>query len=225
MLRLKLLKILLFFMILMLTGCITDGNNPEDDTVMGPDTEVQAYRYDKQVQQYIDGTEKPDLAVLRDEYVTTEYYRPWDTTGVLQQMKTSDEKRDWISVAKLAEQNVSRYFVNIEFHYLAMKANKNLGNNDKYLWHRKMLYDIVQEIMSRGNGKSLETAYRVISVSEEFVIMNFLGLRYSDQLAFPFEGHYYEQFLVEPNEFYNGRQIYFNVDIPMKWLESRKEEK
>ena len=66
-------------------------------------------------------------------------------------------------------------------------------------------------IASTGNGISPELAMHVVNTSHEYMMMNMYGFRSSEQVLMSIDGHNYDMFLIEPND-YNVDTLYFNID-------------
>jgi hypothetical protein len=66
-------------------------------------------------------------------------------------------------------------------------------------------------IASTGNGISPELAMHVVNTSHEYMMMNMYGFRSSEQVLMSIDGHNYDMFLIEPND-YDVDTLYFNID-------------
>ena len=81
-------------------------------------------------------------------------------------------------------------------------------------------------IASTGNGLTPELAMHVVNVAHEYMMMNMYGFRSSEQALMSIDGHSYDMFVVDTNE-YGVDTLYFNIDrIVGSWntLFSQKEE-
>jgi len=87
---------------------------------------------------------------------------------------------------------------------------------DKAEFHRTVFRGLINSIRNSGDGKSPETAWVVITVHEEYVILRVLGFRPSQQSLLSQNGHSYDVMKVKNAEDGTEQTFYFNVDIPFK---------
>lgn len=87
----------------------------------------------------------------------------------------------------------------------------------------KKLYAIylglMNGIMASGDGESYETAYVVISTSDEYALLNYMGLRSSMQSLQSSGGHSFDVLRSVDSDGVE-KDIYFNIDIPFGHLSS-----
>ena len=55
------------------------------------------------------------------------------------------------------------------------------GEVPEQQYHRAMFYGLMGSITSSGDGKSIETAYKVICVDEEYTLLNYVGAKVNGQ--------------------------------------------
>ncbi len=75
---------------------------------------------------------------------------------------------------------------------------------------------MIDSIRSSGDGKSIEKAWVVIKVHEEYVVLRVLGFNPSQQSLVQKDGHAYDVMKVKSTEDGTEQTFYFNVDIPFK---------
>ena len=72
-------------------------------------------------------------------------------------------------------------------------------------------------ISSTGNGKTPETAFHVICVSDEYGLMEMLGLSMKSQSLIEKKGRSYDLMELEENEF-GLESMYFDITVSMEAL-------
>ena len=77
---------------------------------------------------------------------------------------------------------------------------------------------LVDSIVGQGDGKSFETAFQVISVDEEYAVLVVFGLDRVEQRLVTYNGNEFDVLTVRSRESGDEFQLFFNVDIPWKWL-------
>ena len=117
-----------------------------------------------------------------------------------------------------AEKILAKNFVEMNAQFAAYVANRELGHGDKATFHKFVFDGLVKSITASGDGKTAETAFVVISTDEEYVLLNFLGLRPSGQSLITRNGHSFDR-MTALNSKTNETVVYFfNIDKPFNWL-------
>lgn len=95
---------------------------------------------------------------------------------------------------------------------------KELGDSDKASFHDFVLRGLLRSLMTSGDGKSPETAFQVISITEEYIVLDMLNLVTKDQKLVGLNTHQYDVMTAVHRETKEVLTVYFNVDIPFNWL-------
>ena len=79
---------------------------------------------------------------------------------------------------------------------------------------------LLDAVFRSGDGHSIQTAFRVLSVADEYVVMQALGVEsmLSQSLIEEHEKHY-DRIEISGATDYEGDEIYFDVSLPMKHLD------
>jgi hypothetical protein len=158
-----------------------------------------------------------DYTRLRLSYMDSpEYKAARDVSNSEEVMSDALNKKDYPAALKDAEAVLESNYVNIDAHFVALVANKEMGAMDKAEFHRTIFRGLINSIRNSGDGKSLETAWVVINVHEEYVLLRVLGFRPSQQSLVNQKGHSYDVMKVKNAEDGTDQTFYFNVDIPFK---------
>ncbi|HME57012.1 MAG TPA: DUF4919 domain-containing protein [Terracidiphilus sp.] len=158
-----------------------------------------------------------DYTRLRLSYMDSpEYKAAKDVSKSEDAMTEALNKNDYPAALKHAEAVLESNYVNIDAHYVALVANREMGAMDKAEFHRTVFRGLINSIRSSGDGKSMETAWVVITVHEEYVVLRVLGFRPSGQSLVNQNGHAYDVMKVKRVEDGTEQTFYFNVDIPFK---------
>jgi hypothetical protein len=104
-------------------------------------------------------------------------------------------------------------YVNIDAHFAAFVANREMGASDKAEFHQAVYRGLIDSIRNSGDGKSTATAWVVISVDEEYSMLRALGFRPGEQALLNEHGHSYDKMTVKSVEDGSVQTFYFNVDI------------
>lgn len=158
-----------------------------------------------------------DFGRLRLSWVDSpEYKKAKDTTREEQGMAAALGQKNYADALKDAEAVLAQEYVNMDAHFVAYVANKELGAQDKAAFERAVFRGLVDSIMKSGDGKSAEKAWVVINVHEEYVILRVLGYRPGEQSLMNKDGHAFDVMKVKNVDDGTEATFYFNVDISMK---------
>ncbi len=174
-----------------------------------------ASRYGALVERLRAGDLSVDLADLRQAYTETAEYRAM-MMGVYQQLWRPLSAGDFPTALQTAETVLQRNYVEINAHMVASIANEQLGNVPRAQFHKSVADGLLRVVMSKGDGKTPETAYEVIDISEEYAVMRALNLTMKGQgLSMPPNGPKVDSLTVVDNRTKEERVLYFNVDRSM----------
>ena len=158
-----------------------------------------------------------DYTRLRLSYMDSpEYKAAKDVSDSEKAMFEALNKKDYPAALKNAEAVLGSEYVNMDAHFVAYIANREMGAMDKAAFHRTVFRGMIDSIRNSGDGKSPEKAWVVISVHEEYVLLRVLGFKPSEQSLIHKDGHSYDEMKVKNAEDGTEQTFYFNVDIPFK---------
>jgi hypothetical protein len=178
--------------------------------------------YNAIVEQVKQSDKNADFQALRMLYTKTENYNPYDiTSSDINEINLLLKQNQFEKVIQKIEPILWEQFMNIDLHFMAMKAYKGLENEKMYNWHRYITFGLIDSIMASGDGKTPEKAYIVINTREEYIILSYLGLKYSNQSLIEDGGHQYDRFDVENKKTGENTKLYFKVDILFEWMEKQ----
>ena len=155
-----------------------------------------------------------DFKALRFAFFETPDFSP--LTGM------TDYRAVWGALAsgdndaalKAAEAVLAKNYVDINAHMVAHIAHREKGNADKSKYHRTWADGLLDSVKSTGDGKSLDQAFEVISISEEYALFQALGVRRLRQSLMRDKGRAYDAVVVADPKTNQQTTYYFNVDKP-----------
>jgi hypothetical protein len=113
-------------------------------------------------------------------------------------------------VLKMVDAALRKSFVDIDAHFLAAAAHDAEGRNDQAAFERGIASALLDAIFATGDGNSAKTAYRVLSVHEEYVVASVLDLKVEGQ-SLRTEGGYYDVMQVTDQKSGDRREIWFDI--------------
>ena len=96
------------------------------------------------------------------------------------------------SAGKAAEAVLAKNYVDINAHMVAHIAHREKGDADKSKYHRAWADGLLDSVKSTGDGMSIDKAFEVISISEEYALFQALGVRRLQQSLMRDKGHAYD---------------------------------
>jgi hypothetical protein len=158
-----------------------------------------------------------DYTRLRLSYVDSpEQKNAKDVSDSEKAMYEALQAKDYPTALKNANAVLDSEYVNLDAHFVAYVAHQHLGAAEPAEFHKTVFKGLLDSIRNSGDGKSPKTAWVVISVHEEYVLLRFLGFNPSGQSLLHENGHYYDEMKVKNADDGSDETFYFNTDIPMK---------
>ncbi|MEZ0262453.1 MAG: DUF4919 domain-containing protein [Alphaproteobacteria bacterium] len=181
-------------------------------------TNTADQEYLNMVEQAVSGKE-PDWVALRNLYTQTSFYEPYggaqaiwyslQRAGQLAMTEPSSETQ--MSYNNLLAQHFAHYRSHLQALDMIDKAK--LTRTDR-AFHQKALAGIVSSITTSGDGKTPETAFKVIDPAEENLILKtYFHYQLVSQEFRQKDGHFWDVInYVNPATEAAGT-LYFNVDV------------
>jgi hypothetical protein len=171
----------------------------------------------------LDRVKKSDATVdfkeLRLAYTETPDYSPYGgDRDTRQKMFAALNAREFDQAVESAEKILAKNFVEINAHFVAYVARRELGHAEKSTFHKFMFDGLVKSITGSGDGKTAETAFVVISTDEEYTLFNVLGLRPTGQALVSQNGHSFDRMTATDLKTTETVVYFFNIDKPFNWL-------
>ncbi len=156
--------------------------------------------------------ESVDFNQLRLLYTEADDYAPTNTFPQERSaMIQSFNNKQFDDALKQALSILKKNYFLLEPHYTCAIIYETKGDMDNFNKHMFFLKGMTDSIMKSGNGQSPDTAFKVISVDEEYFLLSTMGFRPIEQRTLNIEGHNYDELIIA-DQSGNKASIYFNVD-------------
>lgn len=160
-----------------------------------------------------------DFLALRLAYTRTGDYKPYGADeSAKEAVFAAFSKKDYSEAVRIAESGLEKNYVDLDLHLLCRIAYREMGNTAKYAFHTRVLKGLVDSLYASGDGSTLEKAIVVISVPEEYFLLNANALRSTATATLAEKGHDYDRMDVQSKKTGEKSTLYFNIDIPRRWL-------
>jgi hypothetical protein len=174
--------------------------------------------YEALVERVKGGDKTVDFRQLRLAYVDSpNFSRGPDTDPQKKAMMTSLNKHDFADAIKNADIVLAANYVDMDAHFAEYVAQRESKNQEQAEFHKFVFQGLLKSITDSGDGKTPETAYQVIAVHEEYVLLRSMGVGFPEsQSLMQKNGHSYDALKFEDPAAKQKVTLYFNVDIPIK---------
>ncbi|MBA4389936.1 MAG: hypothetical protein C0399_03260 [Syntrophus sp. (in: bacteria)] len=167
-----------------------------------------------------------DFQALRLSYTKTPDYKPYGADDSAKDTAFDAlNKNNYAEAVRQAESVLEKNYVDLDAHMLCRIAYREMGNLEKSAFHNSVLKGLVGSLYASGDGTTTEKAIVVISVREEYFLLNANGLKSIRNSSFVTNGHNYDKMDVENKKTAEKTIIYFNIDIPFGWLTKNLQKK
>jgi len=162
------------------------------------------------------GDQTVDFRELRFAYADSPN-RP-DTDAQKKAMMAALNSKKYEDALKNADIVLGADYVDMDAHFAEYIAHRELNQPDESAFHKSVLQGLLDSITHNDDGKSFETAFQVIEVHEEYVLLRFMGLMPSKQSMSEKNGHSYDVLEAVNPKSNEKVTLYFNIDIEQKHL-------
>jgi hypothetical protein len=186
--------------------------------VTAQDVPKQQLTYENMVERVKGGDQTIDFRQLRLAYMDSKSYSKGPDTGPQKKAMTAAlNSKDFRSAIKNADVVLASDYVDMDAHFAEYIANRELNDTEKADFHKFVLQALLKSITDFGDGKTPETAFQVIQVHEEYVILRFMGVGLPEsQSILHKNGHSFDEIKFHDPKSGQSVTLYFNVDIPAK---------
>lgn len=140
-------------------------------------------------------------------------YNPYQFS-LLHELNEALGKEDLEEAASIIDKQLSDDPTNLQFYeHKMMLKTKQYGRDSKEADDAFFqVFMLSSAILSSGDGLSKESAIHVISIGDEYAILNLYGLSLKMQSLIVEEGQKYDKMDLESNK-YGWESLYFNISI------------
>jgi len=155
-----------------------------------------------------------DFTTLRQAYVKSTDYSPYGgtTDKPHRAMFEAFNKKQYDKAIKEAEKVLKEYYLDIDAHIICQLGFAETGERERAEYHKFVSQGLVRSIMDSGDGESEATAYKVVTVDEEYAILRIRGYGFRGQGLRHNDGHSYDVMTVMNPETSQEEELYFNID-------------
>jgi hypothetical protein len=150
---------------------------------------------------------------LRMDYAAAADFNPyWKVDPDREAIIAAYREKDYRKVFDLSEPWLAKCPVDADIHALRSTAATALGDIKGSIHDLYFAYGLMDSVIQSGDGQSPKTAFKVISVAEEYSVLREFGAQVTGQALV--DGKYDQM----KCKFPGGKEatVYFDVSIPLK---------
>lgn len=167
-----------------------------------------------------------DFKALRLAYTKTPDYNPYGRDDNKDDaMGKALEEKKFEEAIRIAQTVLDKNYVHVFAHFVSRIAYRELGDPKKYAYHHFVTNGLIQSILRSGTGMNPEGAFLVISTTEEYMLLDVLGLKSKMQSTLKVADQTYDKLSVVDRKTGEAGEMFFNVTIPFGWLSRQFEKK
>jgi hypothetical protein len=167
--------------------------------------------YDDLLAELKGGNLNIDFKVLRMKYTETKEYSPNGLDPQIRdRMYQAINEKKYAEARSIADDVLKTNFVDISTHLVAGIANEALGDTAKFEFHKAVFIGLMSSIVDSGDGSSAKTAYQVISIPEEYAVLDYFKLKRNGQSQVSEGGHKYDVLIVTEAHTSEPAKMYFS---------------
>lgn len=210
-----------------LTGMSQIISNINFDTIESETKDsTSAYFYPNLIKRMLENDAsltKLDYRYLYYGYAYTESYKPYGSSEYKEDFSKFYNKKKYKKAIPLAKKILEEDPTNLKTTYKLMVCFHKLEYKDSLQLYSKRYYSLLNAIYESGDGKSIETAYVVLRVSDEYSILGDLGLQLKTQALIdgPTDLMTVDQKSQKPKKGEKKiKEVYFNIAKPFAHMNS-----
>jgi hypothetical protein len=179
--------------------------------------------YDELVKRLRAGDRAVDFTELRVAYTESAAYRKNalerdKLSGLRSAMREAVAKHDSAALVPICNAIVDRVFVDLDAHKYLKHAHTDLGHPAEADFHRFVELGLLKSIIGGNDGKSAATAWRVVTVDEEYFVLRMIGAKPAQQHLKSIDGHHYDVMDTVDGATKSSVTYYFNIDVHLRAL-------
>lgn len=161
-----------------------------------------------------------NYTALREAYADSEEYAPYvHDQEHLDALRAALPVRDLDAALDAIGGLLDHNYLDIEAHMAADYIYTLRDEPAQSAYHRTFAQGLIDAIFATGNGLTFGTAFEVLSIPEEYLVMRLLGFRATGQRLVQHEEHWFDVLSAKRGEDEPDFEMYFNIDVPKTWLQ------
>lgn len=163
-----------------------------------------------------------DFGALRRAYVESEDYAPTSHFSYHKLIGHTNSAQSFEEVVQFCEGIVERNPMDLEARMMLEFACERLEWFELAAKQHAFVEEMLKALFASGDGKSVESAWHVVSVAEEYTVLSVMSLKLLRQELLEIDGRFYDILSVQPSADPDKAtfQLFFDVTDPLRFLQN-----
>ena len=197
---------------LVLALSLTQAALATQDPAAKLDPAAKQAEFDAAVDRLRRGDATVDFTRLRTLSTELPGYEPYAEGDNQKDMNAAMDRSDFKEALRLARLDLDADYLDIDAHIVTLIASDKTGDTKSSEHHQWIVKQLFASITGSGDGKTANTAYRVVTVREEYATLMILGLRRTKQALVHDGPHSFDVLTAVDPDTKAESTIYFNID-------------
>jgi len=162
-----------------------------------------------------------DFSELRWAFTRSDQYDPNEANEDDRTLEEAVEAQDWPRAREVVDRLLQRGYVRLWLHAYAGVISERLGDAAGVERHAEFCRGLMTSIMESGDGRTPDTAFRVVSVEEERTALTLCNLELLQQVLIDEGGRYFDRVTVQGPDDAEAFDLFFDVSIPYRLIDER----
>ncbi|MCI0713287.1 MAG: DUF4919 domain-containing protein [Chloroflexi bacterium] len=166
-----------------------------------------------------------DFIALREAYVASGDYRPTSHYSSGKLIGTTNGLDSFESVVEFCTTMLDQNPMDLEVRLLLEYTYEQLNNTENARRQHDFIRGMIEAIYTSGDGKSFESALKVVAVAEEYTLLSLNGLKLKFQQLIEHDGRRFDVLTCTRRNDEDGPEIilYFDITDPFSYLQNMLE--
>jgi len=175
--------------------------------------------YDQLVQKSKSGDPNVDYGQMRMAYASSPSYESDVDMDAVKKIQGKLQNKNYKGALAAANALMKTQYISIDAHACAFLAYQGMNDQANAEQQRRIAESLIRSILDSGTGSSVESAYKVIWVREEYNVVSALGLVPQSQSLITKNGRDYDLLKVLDRKNNATVSLYFDATIPMSYMD------
>ncbi len=154
--------------------------------------------------------QQADFTALREAYTHTTHYDPYRSGEQDAALIALLRAEDWAAAAVRCEHLIAADYLHAPLHLIMTHIFQQLEDETRATWHLLFARGLIGSLLSSGDGRTTGTAFKVITVREEYELLRALSLQGLGQALITESDRFYDVLRVRDANGVEG-EIFFDV--------------
>ncbi len=151
-----------------------------------------------------------DFTALRHAYTHTPHYNPYRSGAPDAELIDLMRAENWSAAVVRCEQLLADDYMHAPLHLTLSYIYQQLEDEGRAAWHLQFARGLISSLLSSGDGRSPQTAFKVITVREEYEMLRALSLESLGQRLIAQDDRYFDVLTVRDGSGAEG-EVFFEV--------------